>query len=139
MTDRRDPIVQTLLEKLEIVDGALGFTEAGRGSIALALESRLGRPDLRSAVVELVLFAFFLEQKKGAPEAAQQLIDLVQLARPSLEAQGVLLEKIVGSAEVEGRIKSMLDQDRDLTPVGNKPAVEGAMKWWNLRGGDKPK
>jgi hypothetical protein len=39
----------------------------------------------------------------------------------------------------EGRIKSMLDQDRDLTPVGAKAPVEGAMKWWDLRAGKKPR
>ena len=126
-------ISEVLIERLDVIDGKLGYSEDNRAALRALLEERFGKPELKALVVEFVVFAFFLEQKKSAFEAAQQLIDLVQLARPSLEAQGILLEKVIGSSEVEDRIKTMLDRDRDLTPVGNKPAVDGAMKWWDLR------
>ncbi|MEQ9501401.1 MAG: hypothetical protein RIT81_31315 [Deltaproteobacteria bacterium] len=71
--------------------------------------------------------------KKGARAAADTLIELVQVARAPLEAQGLLLEAVVGSAQVESRAKALLGSSRDLTPVANKEKVAGAKSWWDLR------
>ncbi len=137
-TDRH-PIEQTLIDALGEVDGALGFDEEGRAAIEAGLRARFGHPDLRDAVAEVVLFAFFLEVKKGARAAADALIALVQIARTPLEAQGLGLESVIGSAAVESRAKALLGSHRDLTPVANKEKVAGAKSWWELRGGSDEK
>lgn len=129
----RHAIEGTLIDALAEVDGQLGFAAEGRAAIEGALKARFGHPDLKDAVAELVLFAFFLEVKKGARAAADTLIELVQIARAPLEAQGLLLEAVVGSAQVESRAKALLGSSRDLTPVANKEKVAGAKSWWDLR------
>ncbi|MEQ8985945.1 MAG: hypothetical protein RL846_48850, partial [Deltaproteobacteria bacterium] len=80
----RHAIEGTLIDALAEVDGQLGFAPDGRAAIEGALKARFGHPDLKDAVAEIVLFAFFLEVKKGARAAADTLIELVQIARAPL-------------------------------------------------------
>ena len=125
------PIIDVVVGALERQNDAFVLTEAGFDQVAEALRAYFGQPGLPEAVRALLIFAFFLEQKKRSPAAANTIIDIVMMAKEPLAAQQIYLGDKTGSSEQKNDVSRLLGQEN--SPQKDSDFDAPIVKWWQSR------
>jgi hypothetical protein len=126
---------------LDLVLEALGrgteepylLTPDGAKRIEAALVARIEAPDFKPAVREVLLFAFHLSAKLGAPTAAGGLFAVVETLVPHMKKRGIdaaPLEQVLDGAKRQAA--QFLGQGSGRENAG-KPVPAGAVKWWQRK------
>jgi hypothetical protein len=108
------------------------FLDGGRDALASDLRAHFGKPDLKAAVRALLLFAFFLHEKK-ADAASKAVVDVVQTARTALAAAEVHLSDVVAEAANAAASKRAIGANAGTAiPLAAAAADGNGMKWWQV-------
>lgn len=122
------PIVDHAIAAVDWSGDDAVLIDEGRVGLEAELRARFGKPDLVDAVRALLLFAFFLHEKKAAA-ASKAIVDVVQVARGALAAADVQLKDIVASTSVLARQRVIGVDGRAAIP---QAATKNGLKWWQV-------
>jgi hypothetical protein len=124
-----DPLIDVLTAELVPEGRGFALPPKGQAVLAEALSLRFGKPDLRDGVRALLLFAFFLDQRKQSPGAARAIISVLSAAKEAMAASQIQLDAMVRAIDAEPR------QFPVPAPSEPSPAVPGApiLKWWEAQ------
>lgn len=109
--------------------GGIALDEAKLSAAVEAYERALQQGDPKAATEEILTVAFFLDAKKGARDAARQIVEVARRATSILSRAGVAFDDL--AAETERKSAALLGQSSSKIPVG-QTAGPGA-KWWQVR------
>ncbi len=109
--------------------GAIAFDPAKLAAATASFEAALQSGDPTAVTQELLTVAFFLDVKKGARDAATQVVAVARRAVPLLRRAGVAFDDIAAAAEK--KTAALLGQETSKVPVGQTGGA-GA-RWWQLR------